>query len=125
MAVSVRGLAAHLLSAAILGLSACGGDATDAPSERDAQSVQDPAGQATCSRFREVSGDAFAEVLSETEVVSGLREVGSLAEDSTTPAIRQNGLRVGVEANANAAISGEPDPAQDALAEACNAAFSL
>jgi hypothetical protein len=34
-------------------------------------------------------------------------------------------VRVGDEANTDASINREQDPAQDALAEACNAAFPI
>ena len=85
----------------------------------------DPAGESACSRFRDVAAGAFGETLSESEVVSGLEEVGSLAEESTNPAIRDNAQEVAAEANAQAMISGEANSAQDALAEACNEAFPI
>lgn len=50
---------------------------------------------------------------------------GSLAADSTTQAIRDNGVMLGTEANPSALINGEPNPAQDAFADACNSAFPL
>jgi serine/threonine protein kinase len=43
----------------------------------------DSAGESACSRFRDVAAGAFGETLSESEVVSGLEEVGSLAQNST------------------------------------------
>jgi hypothetical protein len=82
----------------------------------------DPAGRAACTRFRKLAADAFGETTSENEVVSGLEEVGSLAADSTNPDIRENGARVSEQAKAASMISGQPNEAQDALADACNAA---
>jgi hypothetical protein len=120
--VRARRCAALLLSATVL--TTCGTDGgTDGGPEEP--SGGDAAGRATCSRFRDLSFDAFGETLSERQIVAGLREVGDLAADSTTPAIRDNGVAVGEEANAATLISGEPNPAQDALAESCNSAFPL
>ena len=116
--------AALLLSAALL--TACGTDGeTSTDGESEAQAGGDAAGRAACDRFRRLAGDAFAETISARQVEEGLREVGDLAADSTDSAIRESGIRVGEEASAATMISGEPDPAQDALAGACNAAYPL
>ena len=85
----------------------------------------DSAGQRACSRFREVAAGAYGESLSKAEVVAGLREVGNLARDSTTPAIKDDAQAVAAEANAKALIDGEANAAQDALAEACNEAYPI
>jgi hypothetical protein len=85
----------------------------------------DSAGQDACARFREVAAGAYGESMSESEVVSGLEEVGSIAEDSTTPAIRDNAAKVAEEANAQSMISGEPNGPQDAFADACNDAYPI
>ena len=113
--MSVRGYLMVLVS---LPLMACGADAetTQEPPEAD------PAGRAACTQFRELASDAFRETLSQDEVVSGFKKVGSLAADSKNPDIRENGTRVSEEANAASMISGRANGAQDALADACNAA---
>lgn len=106
-----------LLLPAILVLAACGGDTPEGP---NGPSGGDSAGRAACQRFREVQFET-----SEAAIAAGLREVGDLAAESTTPSIRDNGVRVGEEANARFIISGDADPAIDALAEACNAEFPI
>jgi hypothetical protein len=109
------------LAAALLVLVACGGeDGTDAP-----DGGGDSAGQAACERYRDIAVDAFSETISESEVVAGLQEVGSLATEATDPAIRDNAAAAAEEGNASAMINGDPNPAQDALAEACNSAFPI
>jgi hypothetical protein len=85
----------------------------------------DSAGEQACSRFREVASGAFGESLSESQVVSGLEDVGAIAADSTNPAIKDNAKQVAAEADAGSMISGAANGAQDALAEAFNEAYPV
>jgi hypothetical protein len=103
-------------------LAACGGNGGGNGGTEDGD---DPAGKAACSRFRNLSFEAVGEAVTERQIVAGLEEVSSLAEESTHPAIANNGAVLAEEADPAALISGEPDPALDAFADACNAAFPL
>ncbi len=85
----------------------------------------DAAGRAACDRFRQVALGAGGESMTEAQVVAGLKDVGRLAQESTTPSIRDNAQVVAAEANAQTMISGEANAAQDSLADACNKLFPL
>jgi hypothetical protein len=115
----VKKSAALMLGLILIGVACSSSD--PAPSEDG----DDSAGQQACDRFREVAAGAYGEALSESEVVAGLHYVGRIAQDSITPAIRDNGQQVAAEANAKAMISGKANPAQDALAEACNDTYPI
>lgn len=91
---------------------------SDAPAPDD-----DSAGEQACAVFRDVASGAFGESMSESEVVSGLKDVGDIAADSTNPEIRDSAAEVAAEANAGSLISGTANDAQDALAGACNDAY--
>lgn len=83
----------------------------------------DSAGRAACALFQSVASDAQGEALSESEVASGLEEVGRVGEDSTNRSIKTNAVEVAAEANVLSMINGEPNGPQDALAEACQRAY--
>jgi len=136
--VVTRGVVAVLVGLMIVTGASCSsttdvpGPATSSLSTATSTSVADPpaderdsAGEAACTRFRDVASGAFGESMSKSEVVSGLKDVGDIAADSTNPAITDNAEEVAAEANAGSMISGTANGAQDALADACNDAYPI
>lgn len=83
----------------------------------------DPSGQQTCVRFREILAAATARSMSEGEVGAALTELTLTARDADTPGINIAGERVAREGNAAALIAGQPDSGQAALIQACDETF--
>jgi hypothetical protein len=77
-----------------------------------------------CQKFRDVSGGAFGESMSNDEIASGLDDVGTLAQTATGD-IAKFGQPVAAEANVKSLVNGSPNKAQDGLAAACNAAYPI
>jgi hypothetical protein len=70
---------------------------------------------------------AFGGPLSKSEVVAKVEEIGRLAKDATSRAIRDNALAMAKDPRATASIlmNGDPDPTTDALTDECNAHYPL
>ena len=117
-------VAVVLFASILAGMASCSeAGSSEDPSPSATTIGGNSAGGAACALFRSVASDAQGDALSESEVASGLEEVGRIGENSTNRAIKTNAVKVAAEADVLSMVNGEPNGAQDALADACDEAY--